>query len=156
MCVSRRYAAFLRQRSAVRSRYLSDRKNRQSESSEEYSTEDCRRGRGLCPETNQVARDALQQGENDEVGKQQEEQNGAGMKIPDAGKQCDVNQSAQRQGLRQTAPIRRRGRPAEQDLFGELPGEYQEQQQGKAQPAVRGQPGFIEGKFEPAGEKEHQ
>src|SRR5215471_3994118 len=156
MCVSRRYAAFLRQRSAVRSRYLSDRKNRQSESSEEYSTEDCGRGRGLCPETNQVAREALQQGENDEVGQQQEEQDGAGMKIPDAGKQWDVNQSAQREDLRQTAPVRRRGWAAEQDLFGELPGEYEKQQQGKAQPAVRSQPGFVEGEFEPAGVKEHQ
>src|SRR5262249_51292267 len=47
---------------------LGDRENRQGESSEEYSTEDCSDGRGLCPETNQVAGKTLQKRKHDKVG----------------------------------------------------------------------------------------
>src|SRR5215467_3354710 len=63
---------------------LSDGKNHQGESSEEYSTEDCGGGRGLCPETNEVRGQTLQQGKDDEITDKQKEQDCSGMEIENA------------------------------------------------------------------------
>src|SRR6516225_9940789 len=135
---------------------LSDGKNHQGESSEEYSTEDCSGGRGLCPETNEVRGKTGQKREDDKIPEQQKEQDRSGMEIENAKEEREVDRESQRERFAEATEVGGRGGRADENFFGEMPGEQQNEQQWKANRAGDSKPRFIEGEFEPAGEEQHQ
>src|SRR5215813_684694 len=135
---------------------LSHGKNHQGESSEEYSTEDCSGGRGLCPETNEVTGQAGQTREDNKISQQEEEQYRSGMEIQDGEKERQVDRESQRERFAEATEVEGRGGRADENFFGEMPGQQQNQQQWKADRAGHRKPCFIEGELEPAGEEQHQ
>ena len=133
---------------------LGDGENRQGESSEEYSTEDCGGGRGLCPETNEVAGETLQKRKHNKVGGKEGEKNFTGMQGEDSDRKSGNSRSTQAKCLEDACTIGRSARLAQKKFFREVSREKQQEKKGKTGPAGWIEPGLVKGEFEPGGEEE--